>query len=353
MNTKKTTKFFALFLAVIMCALTLAACSKQPPVQDSGIDELQTKYLAACDKLEQGEYAAAYELFVALGDYKDAAKLAARFHYVPTTITENYVDAEGHTTENATHTYNEKNLPATCVYVNGDYRHTCTYTYNDSCKIIKLHCTDTDGLEEYFEYEYDEDGNLIKETDVFADGSTYSYAYTYNDKGYVATRVAVTSEGDTYLSEYTYDENGNEILYVSTSDGMSVRYESVYDDEGKKIAEYQKDENGNEITRSMYTYDEKGRKIKQSRFVMDDEFSYTEYTYDDKDQLLREYFSAGEDTYILYEYTYDDHGNVIKSYRINSDNEERTHEVAFKLTYIPYDFTAEEWQDLNEYITSW
>ena len=39
MNTKKTTKLLAVFLAVIMCALSLAACSKQ-----------ETKYLEAYDK---------------------------------------------------------------------------------------------------------------------------------------------------------------------------------------------------------------------------------------------------------------------------------------------------------------
>ena len=77
MNTQRTTKLLAFFLAVIMCALSLAACSKPPPANDPDVDKRQTKYLEAYDKLEQGEYVSAYELFVELGDYKDAAKEAA------------------------------------------------------------------------------------------------------------------------------------------------------------------------------------------------------------------------------------------------------------------------------------
>lgn len=357
MNVRNRSKILSLLLTLMLCVSAITACTGEPapntPPEQTVTDPTELRYTDALALLEKGDYTGAYTLFTELGDYKDAAKLAARFHYVPNTITDNYVDAEGKRIEKATHTYNEKNLPVSCVYVCGDYRHTCTYTYNDSYKITRLYCADTDGLEEYSEYEYDGNGNLIREANVLEDGSSYSYAYTYNDKGYVATTVAITADGRSYLSEYTYDENGNEILCITASDGMTVSYESVYDNEGKKITEYQKDENGNEITRNTYTYDEKGRNIKESYFVMGEESGYYEYTYDDKDQLLREYFSIGEGEYIIYEYTYDDYGNVIKGYRVNSDNEERTREVTFKLTYIPYDFTAEEWQTINEYVIGW
>lgn len=357
MTIKNLTNILALMLALILCVTAITACTGEntpdAPPEDNVTDPTEVKYNDALALLEKGDYTGAYALLTELGDYKDAAKLTARFHYVPTTVTDKYDEADGQIIENGTHTYNEKNLPATCVYIDGDYRHTCTYTYNDNCKLTKVHCTDTDGLEEYMEeYEYDANGNLIK-YNVFEDGSTYSYEYTYNDKGYMATMVSVTDEGTRYLFEYTYDENGNKILTVTTFDGMSVRYESVYDDKGNKTAEYHKDENGNEIAKYVYTYDEKGRNTSETHFVMGEESSHYEYTYDDKDQLIREHFDYGEGDYITYEYTYDDHGNVVKAYRINADNEERTRDVAFKLTYIPYDLTAEEWEEIMDFVLGW
>lgn len=357
MNVKNLSKLLAVLLVLIACINAMTACTVEPaptPSPDESVtDPKEVKYTDALALLEKGDYTGAFALFTELGDYRDAAKLAARFHYVPTTVTEKYVEADGEYIENATHTYNDKNLPATCVYVDGDYRHTCTYTYNDSCKVTKIHCTDTDGIEEYMEYEYDANGNLVGEANVFADGSTYSYEYTYNDKGYMATMVSITDEGTSYLSEYTYDENGNEILVVTTFDGMTVRYESVYDDNGNKTAEYHKDGNGNEVAKYEYTYDEKGRNTSEIQFVMGEESSHYEYTYDHKDQLIREHFDYGEGEYITFEYTYDDHGNIVRAYRINSDNEERTRDVAFKLTYIPYDLTSEEWEEIMDYVLGW
>ena len=59
MNTKRTTNLLTVFLAVIMCALSLAACSKHPLADDPVVDEQEAKYLDAYDKLERGEYASA------------------------------------------------------------------------------------------------------------------------------------------------------------------------------------------------------------------------------------------------------------------------------------------------------
>ena len=357
MNANNLSKLISLMLTLILCVSAMTACTVEPapntPPEENVTDPNEVKYTDALALLEKGDYDGAFSLFTELGDYKDAVKLAARFHYVPTTVTDKYVEADGEIIENGTHTYNDKNLPATCVYVDGDYRHTCPYTYNDSCKVTKIHCTDTDGIEEYMEYEYDANGNLVGEVKVFEDGSTYSYEYTYNDNGYMTTMVSVIDEGTRYLSEYTYDENGNEILAVTTFNGMSVRYESVYDDKGNKTAEYHKDENGNEIAKYVYTYDEKGRNTSEIHFVMGEESSHYEYTYDHNGQLIREHFDYGEGDYITYEYTYDDNGNIVKAYRINADNEERTRDVAFKLTYIPYDLTSEEWENIMDYVLGW
>ena len=180
MNTKKTTRFFALFLAVIMCALTLAACSKQPPAAD----ERETKYLEAYEKLEQGEYVSAYELFVELGDYKNAAKEAAYFRYMPISHYVEYTTSEGNDeTITYTITLNDKNLLATVVEeYNTGLKHTCTFTYNEFGYVTRRECADTDGDTTLYEATYDAKGNRLSETYTDADGNVRRHDYTYNEK---------------------------------------------------------------------------------------------------------------------------------------------------------------------------
>ena len=349
MNTKRFTNLFALLMALVLCVTALTACNTKTPT----VDPKETKYNEALDLLEKGNYTGAYALFTELGDYKDAAKMAARFHYAPVSMTDKYIDAEGQTIENATFTYNEKNLPMTCVYASDDgYQHTCTYTYNENGQITKIFCTDTDGLEECTEYEYDENGYMIKEIAPY-NGMIYTIVYTYTEKGNVATLAATVSDGTSYSYAYTYDENGNEILCVITEGDVTLTYETVYDAEGKKIAEYQKDADGNETFKTSYTYDEKGRTTKETFSIMGEEKGFYEYAYDDKNQVIRKHYNVGDGMYVTFEYTYDAHGNIIKAHKNGYDNNEVIHDAEFKLVYVPCDLNAEGWQTILDHIIGW
>ena len=80
------TKFLKVVLIVVMCMSFLVACKE---------NENEKNYQQAYELLESKDYEAAYDLFVELGDYKDAAKEAARFHYsyLKTTI-KSYIDGK-------------------------------------------------------------------------------------------------------------------------------------------------------------------------------------------------------------------------------------------------------------------
>ena len=349
MNTKRFTNLFALLMALVLCVTALTACNTKTPT----VDPKETKYTEALDLLDKGNYTGAYALFTELGDYKDAAKMAARFHYAPASMTDKYIDAEGQRIENISFTYNEMNLPVTRVYVSDDgYQHTCTYSYNENHNLTKIFCTDTDGLEECTEYEYDENGYIIKEIAPY-NGIIYTIVYTYNEKGLKATMATTVSDGTSYSCAYTYDENGNEILCVITEGDVILTYETVYDAEGKKIAAYQKDADGNETYNILYTYDEKGRTIKETYSSMGEGKGFNEFAYDDNDRLIREHYDFGDGTYVTYEYSYDDHGNTGTGHMKNSDNEEQFREAEYKLVYVPYDLTEEGWQDLMDYAINW
>ena len=198
MNTKRIPKLLAFFLAVIMCALSGAACSKQPPG-----DEQETKYLEAYEKLEQGEYVAAYEIFVELGDYKDAAKEAARFRYVPVSYVGKYSGEGAPSNETATITLNKNNLPEKChiSYEDGT-THTCTYTYNENGKLTRIFCTDPDGDLAMYETVYNANGKLEKEIYRYFGGYAYTYEYTYDDQGLEIKSTASDTDGYHLVNEY-------------------------------------------------------------------------------------------------------------------------------------------------------
>ena len=255
MNTKRTTKLLVFFLAVIMCALSLAACSNDPPADDPIVDEQETKYLEAYNKLEQGEYVSAYELFVELGDYKDAAKEAERFRYVPVSYVGKYSGEGAAPNETATITLNKNNLPEKChiTYDDGT-QHTCTYTYNENGRLISIACSDPDGDLVTYETVYNANGKLEKEIYRYFDGYAYTYEYTYDDQGLEIKSTASDTDGYHLVNEYFYDDKGNMVKIAGKNDNGVFSFDYIYDDNNRLVQVIERDAEGNATWIEDYLY---------------------------------------------------------------------------------------------------
>lgn len=348
MNTKRTATLLAFFLAVIMCVLSLAACSKQPPANDPVGDEQETKYLEAYDKLERGEYASAYELFVELGDYKDAAKEAARFRYVPVSCTGKYSGGDAMPNETTTVTLNENNLPAKCFISYDDgTQHTCTYTYNANGKLTSIFCTDPEGDLTAYESVYNADGKLEKETYRYFDGWNDIYEYTYNAQGKLATMSIADSYGNHWKYEYSYDESGNMVkITADDNEGLSF-FDHIYDGNNVLTKIIGSDADGHIFSTEEYLYNEQGKLIKITRTEDGEVTDVTECTYDEKGRLLSEHYHNTEDGYTRSnEYTYTADGRTEKFNVKVPDEFDDTQELTHKLVYVSFDYTEAEWRNI-------
>ena len=318
MSIKRLTKLLALSLAVIMCAASFTACASS-----------EAKYREAFELTEQGDYEAAYALFTELGGYKDAKKEAAKFRYAITSYTLDFTDEEGPVTSSSTISYNEHNLPAqnTITYSDG-FQHTCTYTYNENGKILTVSCVASEGFTASYEHTYSEDGKLLK---IEAEDTDGYYA----------------------LYEYFYDEKGNQVKVVSEDDGVFITYEISYDADNRMTETIQKDKDGNQILTEEYLYDEKGNLIKHNYFEKDSIFAASEYTYNELGHLIKEHYTY-TDTYVCdYEYTCDANGNPITEHITNTEDYEGTYKYTYKLVYIPFEYSDEEWEDLRDSLLYW
>ena len=343
MKKSTFTKLIALTIAVMMCAVTFTACALP--------GSSKAKYQEAYDKLEAGDYEAAYALFTELGDYKDAAKEAAYFRYIPTNHYVEYVSEEETDTITYTVTLNAQNLPATVVEEYGSgLKHTCTFTYNELGYVTRRECSDTEGTTTLYEATYDANGNLLHETRTDADGNVSEFDGTYNDQGQLLT--VVTQNAPDYYDSYTctYDAEGRESKFVYEYKDETIIEETTYNEAGEisKIT-WTTDGDGDDArTTYEYSYDEKGR-LAEILFTENGEDSgFRRVTFNDKDQMITEhvFYTFG------YEYTnnfeYDECGNVIRTTYTNPDSTigNDVTESEYKLVYIPFEYTEEEWVEI-------
>ena len=343
MNTKRTTKLLAFFLAVIMCALSLAACSKQTPT-----DEQETKYLEAYDKLERGEYASAYDLFVELCDYKDAAKEAARFRYVPVSCIGKYSGGDAMPNETTTVTLNENNLPAKCFISYDDgTQHTCTYTYNENGKLTRVFCADPEGDLTTYESVYNADGKIEKATYRYFDGWDDIYEYTYNTQGTLVTMSITDSYDNNWKYEYSYDENGNMVkIAEEDNEGLSF-FDHIYDSNNILTKIIGRDADGHIFSTEEYLYNEQGKLIKITHTEDGEVTECTECTYDEKGRLLSDRYYDTEDGYTRSnEYTYTADGRTEKFHVWITGKFDDTQDLTHKFVYVPFEYTAEEWNNI-------
>ena len=344
MNTKRFIKLLAVLIVAIMCTSAFTACSLGNA----------SKYRQALELTEQGDYEAAYALFTELGDYKDAKKEAAKFRYVPIKETAEFISPDGTKIENLVISLNENNLPFQNIKTgeNG-YQHTCLISYTADNQLMKVSCSATDGTTEYYECTYDQNGNLIKEYTVYQDGSTSTSEYTYNENG-DRTKLEITeSTGYFYSAEYTFDADGRESKVIITDEYGIYIYNNVYDEEGNLIQEIVTDENSNETTIYEHSYDEQCNLLETTINEGDSVWVSRKCTYDENGQTIREHHNFSDGYFVTWEYAYDANGNVInKHININGSSNE-TYTTEYKLVYIPFEYTAEEWDRIVFGLIGW
>jgi YD repeat-containing protein len=359
MNMKTLTKILTLIIAVIMCVSAFAACAGG----DTSADENETKYLEAFEKLEAGDYEAAYALFTELGDYKDAAKEAAYFRYMPTNHHLEYISDNESDTVTYKVTLNDKNLPSTIIeeYASG-LKHTCIFTYNEFGHVARRECSDTEGTTTLYETTYDENGNLVNETLTDKDGNVSKFDYTYNEKGEMV-KIVPTNAPDYYIScTFTYDAEGREIkaTYEFEDSSENSFEETTYNEDGKILKKTWFSESGELYSVDDYKYDEKGRLVEVLFTELGEDIGYRKITYNDKDQMLSEHIFYTFNFEYTNSFEYDEHGNAVKTTCSSVDSmsgETITYsdvtDSEYKLVYLPFDYTEEEWTEICDSTQCW
>jgi hypothetical protein len=340
-------------MTICLILPVLAACNHEQ-THDATANTNEEKYTKAYEMLEKKNYEEAYALFIQLGDYKNAAKEAAYFRYMPTYHRIEYVSDENETIT-YTVTLNDKNLPATVVEeYNTGLKHTCTFTYNEFGYVTRRECSDTDGVRTLYEATYDANGNCLSDRFTDKDGNVSKFECTYNEKGEIL-KVVTNNVPGYYLSyTCTYDADGREIKVVyEYEDGFQVE-ENTYNAAGD-IVKKTVSNDGKIDWIEDYKYDEKGR---LEEIVFTEEGNVTGFkkiTYNNKDQKLTEhiYYTFGYECTNSYEY--DEHGNVIKETYINPDTTIGNDftESAYKLVYIPFEYTEAEWMTICDSTKCW
>ena len=349
MKARKLTRILSTVLSLAICTAVFSSCNA---------DKREEKYKEAYELLASRNYDAAYALFVELGDYKDAAKEAAYFRYIPAGYKVDYADGEEMGTTIYTVTLNEQNLPATVnkKYSDG-FEHTCNITYNAFGHMARRECTDTDGTTTLYEATYDANGNLLNETLTDTDGSVSEFNYTYDEKNR-CIKLVTTNAPDYYLSyENTYDDEGRVIRMVCEyEDGVDVE-EITYNVAGDILTDIWLN-NGEVYSTYEYSYDENGRFVEMTFTRAGEDTVYRKTaSYNDKGQKTTEHGIYTDEYEYTYNYEYDENGNAIKTTYTDTDNEGNEYsdvtETAYKLVYLPYEYTEDEWGELCDATQCW
>ncbi|MBO7250883.1 MAG: hypothetical protein J6V42_06380, partial [Clostridia bacterium] len=205
---KSILRGIALLLVLAMIPLALLSCATPDDDKDDKSEKdsatKEEKFDTAQSLLEAGDYAAAYEMFKSLGDYKGADKELQKFRYMPVSITIAGTEDDESYTPNLTFTYRENNLPkrVSIAYDDNDtYSYDYAYDKNGNCT-QEIH-TNTDGQKSIYDYTYDGKGNLVKCVYTNSDGEKYTYEYTYDNKNNMTKEVHTNSAGNTYT--YTHE----------------------------------------------------------------------------------------------------------------------------------------------------
>ena len=256
-----------------------------------------------------------YEMFTALGDYKDSAEIAARFTilkdmYTGASIVS--VDNMGNERTNSEYEYFKYNALGQMVtgkswdirWMYGGDSYNKYFTYDESGRIAEIQQRSGSSVEWIVTPVYDSEGRMVGGT-YKSNNYTHELSYTYDAQGRLIENI-VWYNSNRYKHTYTYDANGNLVKDVywygssESDDYKDYRYtvDYTYDAQGHLIKrvltnEYYRDwSNDNKFSVEWvytwnYTNDAQGRPVSADYTEVDDEgnSSYASHTityhYDD------------------------------------------------------------------------
>lgn len=248
-----------------------------------------------------------YDTALELGDYENAAQIAAGF-----TVLEDVALHKVYWYEDALGNINQTNR----IY----------YIYAADGTLVKQ---DTDSYaigDNYLynygtpEYIYDENGMLATLRYLSNDLVNCIIDYTYNDDGTLATEHYLDRSGNEYTVTYTYEngvlvQSSGNPYYEGSEKTMTVVY--LYDDQGRLvreegISETWEDTGWTKYVKTVdYTYDDAGNLLSVRKA--------TEYYTKDNSTDAERYLSQYQEVRV-WEYTYDDAGRLIQNTYANIGN---------------------------------
>lgn len=252
-------RLFVMTLCLFLCLGAFVGCDSAEQ------REIKKTYKQAVQLLEDGQTQEAYNAFLTIKDYPEAAEYLENFVFryarkttksnsestesvyeydeygrvvkIEKTIDSEYRDPY---TEFTMYEYDEQNRVI-------QYNHTC-YEYDENGNIAKV--IRSNGMTA--EFAYDGQGNRIEETYKTVDGEIYlTYTHEYNEHGDVVKSVKddIYAGGRfTFTYEYQYDGDGRMIQMV----GGTVTDKWEYDEFGREIRYERQEKNGYYIRTTKY-----------------------------------------------------------------------------------------------------
>lgn len=241
-------------------------------------------------QINEGDYAAAYDVLIKLNNYPDAVNMLKNFKWAPTKST--YISTKSS---------------------ESDSYH--AYTYDDNSVLIKEIINDSTVVE----YSYDAHGNMVLKKYTYPDGDTSQYEYKYNAENRLMQERYTYPDGNVDVVNYTYDADG-------------------------RIAEAEDIHWGSFNQKLTYSYNTAGKLIKKDTIDHFDSVGCYEYEYDEYGNLTKEIHTTdiGESYSVVYttEYSYSKDGYLVSIYEYK-DGEETGYEVfdEFIVFYSPEGFS--------------
>lgn len=213
------------------------------------------------------------------------------------------IEADGETSETVTRSYNQAGQILEIIYRPSENQHVSpereVYEYDGKGRKIKeaMYGMDPEIFEYEIDYVYNEDGLM---TDYYWHGaygdSTEHYHYEYDAAGHETKSTKEQADGSFKTgTEKKYDGKGNVILDILYSeDGQWVATRMYdYDGDGNLTARYdlasEEPNADNYSSKTVYSYDEKGRLVRETMYYRDGEVLNDQgHVYDENGCLVKD-----------------------------------------------------------------
>ncbi|MBP1464672.1 hypothetical protein EYB53_003010 [Candidatus Chloroploca sp. M-50] len=171
---------------------------------------------------------------------------------------------------------------------------TTTLSYNEHDVLTRINFPH----DRWLSFSYDAAGRRTTSTDQLG----YELTYTYE-----AGRLSQVADAEDDLVRYTYDASGR-LATQTLGNGVVTTYS--YDAAGRLLSLVNAKPDESELSRFVYTYDRRGRRIE-----METHYGMWRYTYDDAGQLLQATLTSSDPAIADQDlrYTYDTLGNRVRT----------------------------------------